>query len=228
MHILVTFATLVLPFLFFYIFSQFEKKVAPGQLFLDMFASLGRIIVAYLVSVIIGWGLAVLFYRGRRAIIALPVLDVLQSFPAFAVLPLAMYFWGPSEFTLIFFLFLAMVWPILFSVLSSLKLVKEEWREAVDMSGLSGLAYLRVFLLPVTIPGLITGSIIGMGEGWEALIATEIIVGSKLGLGNFFNVFGTNPRITALGIFGFLILIFVINKIIWLPLLDWSHRKMEE
>ena len=38
----------------------------------------------------------------------------------------------------------------------------------------------------------------------------------------------TNPKITFLGILGFLILIFSINKLIWTPLLDWSHGKMED
>lgn len=77
-------------------------------------------------------------------------------------------------------------------------------------------------------PGFITGSIVGLGEGWEALIATEIIVGMDTGLGNFFQTYSTNPKITAFGVLGFLILIFSINKVIWLPLLEWSHRKMEE
>ena len=141
---------------------------------------------------------------------------------------MAVFLWGPSNTTVIFFLIITVIWPIFFSIISSLKLIKHDWQEVVHIVGLSGYNYLRYFLVPVTVPGLITGSIIGLGEGWEALIATELIVNIKPGLGDFFKVFSHNVPITAFGILGFLIFIFSINKIVWIPLLEWSHRKMEE
>lgn len=226
-HLIATFLIIVAPFLFLLIFSRLAHIVTK-TLFEDLFISTGRLAIAYLIAAIFGWFFAVSFYRGKKAIIALPIFDVLQSFPTFAALPLAVFFWGRSNSVIIFFLVITVIWPILFSVFSSLKLVKHDWQEAVEMSGLSGLNYIRFFLLPVTIPGLITGSIIGLGEGWEALIATEIIVGIKPSLGVFFEGFSQNVSITVLGILGFLIFIFSINKILWLPLLEWSHRKMEE
>lgn len=227
LHILFTIFILVIPFLFLLVFSQFAG-IATKTLFLDLFISVGRLIVAYVMATILGWLFAVSFYKGKRAIIALPIFDVLQSFPTFAALPMAVLFWGPSNTTIIFFLVITVIWPIFFSIISSLKLIKHDWQEAVEIAGLSGFHYLRLFLLPLTVPGLITGSIIGLGEGWEALVATELIVRIKPGLGSFFEIFSHNVPITAFGILGFLIFIFSINKIVWLPLLEWSHRKMEE
>lgn len=226
-HLFITVAVVVAPFLFFLFFSQ-AVGIPVAKLFGDVFVSFWRLLIAYIFAAIIGWIFAVLFYRGKRAIIALPLFDVLQSFPTFAMLPLAMYVWGPSNRTIIILLILTIIWPVLFSILSSLKLIKHEWEEAAEMSGLSGMNYIKKFLLPASIPGLITGSIIGLGEGWEALIATEIIVNVKMGLGNFFQTFSHNPTITAFGVLGFLILIFSINKLLWMPLLDWSHRKTDE
>lgn len=159
---------------------------------------------------------------------ALPIFDVLQSLPTFAALPIAVFFWGKSNFTVIFFLVLAVIWPIFFSVISSLKLVKKDWEEVAEISGLSGFNSIRYFFWPVSVPGLITGSIIGLGDGWEALVATEIIVGIKGGLGNFFQGFSSNLTMTAFGMLGLLTLVFSINKLIWIPLLDWGHNKMEE
>jgi ABC-type nitrate/sulfonate/bicarbonate transport system permease component len=172
--------------------------------------------------------MAVAFFRGKRALVALPVFDVLQSFPTFAALPLAIYFWGPSNFTTIFFLIFTIIWPIFFAILSSLKLMKHEWDEVAEIYGLTGKEYLKKFLIPVSVPGLITGSIVGLGEAWEAVVATEIIVGMQSGLGPFFQSFAANSGVTVFGILGFLILIFSINKIIWIPLLDWSHSFIEE
>ncbi|MBI2451362.1 MAG: ABC transporter permease subunit [Parcubacteria group bacterium] len=226
-HILVTLLFIVVPFLFLLVFSRLAH-ITTGKLFSDLFISAGRLAAAYGLAAIIGWLSAVLFYHGKRAVIALPIFDVLQSFPTFAALPMAVFLWGHSNFVVIFFLIITVIWPIFFSIISSLKLIKRDWQEVAEIAGLSGFNYLKIFLLPITMPGLITGSIIGLGEGWEALVATEIITGVKSGLGGFFETFSRNIPITALGIFGFLIFIFSVNKLIWLPLLEWSHHKMEE
>ncbi len=226
-HLFVTFLFVAIPFVFFLLFANIVHIASP-VLFKDVFVSLYRMAIAYVIAAILGWLLAVAFYRGRRALVALPIFDVLQSFPAFAALPLVTFFLGPSNFTVIAFLTLAIIWPIFFSIISSLKLLRKDFHEVVEIFGVSGFDYVRRFLIPVSMPALITGSIIGLGDGWEILVATEIIVGVKSGLGGFFQLFSRNPAISAFGIFGFLLLIFTINRLVWLPLLEWSHRKMEE
>ena len=226
-HVLVTLIFVAMPFLFFLIFSQ-VAHLSLGTLMHDLLLSSIRLLIAYVFAAAIGWLCAVLFYRGKRADVALPVFDVLQSFPTFAALPIAITLWGASETTIIFFLVITIIWPIFFSIVSNLKMLRSDWREAVVIYRLKGWNYLRYFLWPASRAGLITGSIIGLGEGWEALIATEIIVSTKSGLGPFFSSVNTNPTVTAFGIFGFLLLIFSVNKLIWLPLLHWSHKHLEE
>lgn len=226
-HIFITLLFLVLPFAFFLVFSKFIS-ITAGALFSDIFSSLGRMAIAYLIAAVLGWACAVLLFKGKRAAVALPLFDVLQSFPTFAALPLTVYFLGASSLTIILFLVVTIIWPIFFSVISSLKLIQKDWEELVEIERLSRWQYLTLFLWPISITGLTTGTIIGLGDAWEAMIATEIIVGIKSSLGNFFDTFSKNPQITAFGILGFLILIFSINKLLWLPLLEWSHRRMEE
>lgn len=226
-HLIATFVGIIVPLLFLLAFSDIAH-VTVGHLVTDVSASVGRLFVAYVIATFLGWLGAVAFFRGRWSAIALPVFDVLQSFPTFAALPLATYAWGVSGLTVIIFLIFTIIWPIFFTVISGLRLIKHDWEEAVEIMGLTGWDYWKHFLLPVSIPGLITGSIVGLGDAWEAMVATEIIVGIKSGLGNFFQSFSRNPTVTVFGIFGFLLLIFSINKVIWLPLLEWSHRMMEE
>ncbi|MEJ0021380.1 MAG: ABC transporter permease subunit [Candidatus Doudnabacteria bacterium] len=190
--------------------------------------SIGRLFAAYVIAVLLGWSLATLFYRGILSHVVLPLFDILQSFPEFAILPFAVHYFGQSNFTVIFFLVLTIIWPVVFSVLSSLRLVKHEVEEAVEIYHLSGWNYFRKFILPLSIPGLVTGSIIGLGEGWGALVATEIIVKLPGGVGEFFQIHSLDTTITLLGILALLIIVFSINKLVWIPLLDASHRLMEE
>lgn len=218
---------MAIPFIFLLVFSQLAH-IAVGTLVTDLLVSFGRLLVAYIIAAILGWICAVAFYRGQRAAVALPLFDVLQSFPTFALLPLAITTFGPSNLTIMFFLVVTIIWPVFFSLISSLKLMRKDWQEAAAIYGVSGWLYLRKFLIPVSLPGLITGSIVGLGEGWEALVATEVIIGLHRGLGSFFQTYSHNVTITIFGIVGFLLVIFSINKVIWLSLLDWSHHRMEE
>lgn len=226
-HLVFTLLVVALPFVFLLAFSRLTH-IAAKTLFLDLFVSSARLGAAYVAAGVLAWSVAVTVYRGRAAVVFLPLFDVLQSFPTFAMLPLAVFFWGATSFTVIFFLVLTIIWPIFFSLISSLKLMKHEWTEAVSVSGLKGWPYVRMFLIPVSIPGFVTGSIVGLGEGWEALVATEVIVRNDIGLGSFFSAFSHDAGVTAFGVLGLLFLIFSVNKLVWLPLLEWSHHRMEE
>jgi len=226
-HLAITLAFVVAPFLFLLIFSKIGG-LNTSELFGNLGISLLRMFIAYIIALALAWILAVSFFRGKRALIALPLFDVVQSFPTFAALPLAVYFLGESNLTVIIFLVVTIIGSMLFSIISSLKLIRFDWEDAVKIYDVHGWSYVRKFLLPVSIPGLITGSIIGLGNGWQALIATEIIVQVKSGLGSFFSLFSNNFAITSFGILGFLILIFSINKLVWTPLLERWHSRMED
>jgi len=226
-HVVATIFVVAVPFLFLLFFSR-VVKIATSQLFEDVFISVFRLAVAYFIAAALGWLLAVWFYHGNRSHVALPLFDVLQSFPTFAAVPLATLYWGVNNFTVIFFLSVTIIWPVCFNVVSSLKQSRKDWVEAVEISRLSGWSYLKYYLWPVTVPGLITGSIISLGEGWEALVATEIIVNVTPGLGNFFQHFSNHPTITFFGIMGLLLIVFSVNKIVWTPLLEKSHLMLEE
>ncbi len=226
-HVAATLFFVFAPFAFVLIFSKLAHIAAP-ILLVDIAISIIRLFFGYIIAALLGWGLAIAFYRGKRAIVALPIFDVLQSFPTFAALPLAIWLWGPSNTTVIIFLVLTIIWPIFFSVVSAMKLIKHEWEEAAQIMNLRGWNFFKLFLLPISIPSLVTGSIIGLGEGWEAIVATEIIVGMKSGLGNFFSSYSANTGVTTFGILGLLLLIFSVNKILWLPLLEKTHEKLAE
>lgn len=226
-HLFFTFLIIILPLGFLILFTQVTKVALPAFLS-QLLLSTMRLFFAYIASFFLALAAGVLFGRGKLGDLMLPVFDVLQSFPTFATLPLAVTFFGASNRTVIVFLVLTIIWPILFSLVSALRGIKLGWEEAVKMANLSGWDYFRLFLWPVCVPGLITGSIIGLGEGWEALIATEIIVRARPGLGEFFSYHSTDAQVTFLGIFSFLLIIFSVNKLLWLPLLSSSHKKMIE
>ncbi len=226
-HLFVGFFILLLPLILLIIFSAITKLSFILSLESILISTI-RLGVAFIFATIIAWVLVVLLIRGKTENASLAVFDVMQSLPTFTILPIAVHYLGTSELTIILFLIITIIWPIIFSIVSSLKQVDQNWHDAVKISRIGGLDYIRYFLLPVTAPGIVTGAIIGLGDGWEALIATELLLQMNSGLGPFFNTFSTSSSTTLFGVIIFLSMIFVINKFVWLPLLEKSHRLIEQ
>ena len=227
LHLAIALSLVILPFLF--VAFVLPLSAADKQLFLyELIMSFLRLLAAYIISAVLALALAILFSRGKIGNIFLPIFDVLQSFPTFAMLPLAVYWLGPGNITVILFLVITIIWPMLFAIISSQKIIREDWEEAATIYGATGWKRLIYFALPISYPGFITGSIVGLGEGWEALVGSEIIVGLNGGLGEFFNSNGTNGRIVIFGVLALLLFIFALNKLLWLPLLEKSHKSLTE
>lgn len=222
-HLIVAFGILIFPLVALLVFA-FVTDLNFGEALYDLSISMWRLAIAFVIATVVAWILVVTLVGDRTDSPALAIFDVLQSLPTFVILPIAVHTFGQTEATIIAFLALTIIWPIIFSIVSSLKQVNRSWHEAVTISGLKGYDYIRYFLLPVTLPGVVTGAIIGLGEGWEALIATELLLHTKTGLGPFFSSFSDNTTMTLFGILIFLSIIFALNKFIWLPLLEKSHR----
>lgn len=226
-HLIVAFCLFLVPLLGLFLFSL-VSGISFYITVSDLLISSFRLGVAFVIATVLAWVLVIILIKGRTEAPALAFFDVFQSLPTFTILPIAVHYLGQSESTIIFFLTITIIWPIIFSIISSIKQVDQSWRDAVAMARVSGLDYIRYYLLPVTTPGIVTGAIIGLGDGWEALIATEIILQTKTGLGAFFQGFSNNSAETLLGVVVFLSVVFTINKLIWLPLLEKSHIMLEQ
>lgn len=227
-HLLLTFITIAAPFIYIIIFSEFTG-VKTGQVFIDLGTSFMRVLVAYAISVAVAIPLAFFLGQGKIGDFFLPIFDVLQSFPSFAILPLLVVWFGIGNAAAIFFLVITMAWPILFSVLSSLRLSRKDLEEAAFIFGARGWKKMFLFTLPLSLPGLITGSIVGIGEGWEAIVGAEII-GITPGIGGFLNNASSNgdTKVLAFGIIALLLFLFTLNKLIWIPLLKKTHDYAHE
>ena len=228
LHLAVTFFFIFLPLIALLIFTA-VVDVTIVDLLADFGVSLYRLLAAYLISVTLAWFLAVGFYKGKRALVALPIFDVLQSFPSFALFPLFVVWFGKAAVVTIFILIITMIWPMLFSLLSAQKQIRGELKEAAFIFGARENKYLLYVLFPLLFPAIVTGSIVAWGEAWEAIIAAEIIVGAG-GVGLYLAQAGTNnmPHVLIVGILLLLLLLFLLNKYIWLPLLNTSTKYQQE
>ncbi len=227
-HLVITFFVILLPLVFIAVFSR-VAGVSTNEVYLDLAASFFRIVVAYVFASILAVLFGIFLGQGKVGGFFLPLFDVLQSFPSFALLPLFTLWFGLGNIAAILFLIITIIWPILFSVVSSIHLVRKDLSEAAYIFGARGAKKFFSFTLPLTFPGFITGSIVGLGEGWDAIVGAEIL-GISPGIGNFLNTAAqhNNIPILAFGITALLLAVFSINKILLLPLLKKSHEYFHE
>lgn len=196
------------------------------QFFTGFLVSLSRVTVAYIISLTLALIIALIVNSAKFIEnVSVPILDVLQSFPSFALFPLLALWFGRTAVVTIIILVITMIWPILFTILSAQKGLRGDLVEAAHIFGARGSKLLVFVFLPLMFPAIVTGSIVAWGEAWEAIIAAEIIV-KVPGVGTYLVQTGEslNSQILLIGILLLLMLLFILNKYIWLPLLNLSTK----
>ena len=188
-----------------------------------------RLALAYGIALLLGTFIALLVGWSPFADALFPVFDILQNVPSFALIPFFIYFFGYTDQMIILFAVSSIIWPILFAILAAIKSAHMDLSDAATIFGARGLRRVFYYLAPLSFPAILTGSIVGVAIGWEAVIGAEIIA-NIAGFGEFIktaSATGINQAAVA-GMFVILIIVFVINRMIWAPLLAESAKRYAE
>lgn len=214
--------TLILTLVFVFGFREVDVYKFTSGFILSFI----RVLIAYLIALSLSIIIS-LFITVNKSVedIALPALDVLQSFPSFSVLPLLLTVFRQLDTVAVLILILAMIWPILFSILTGIKSQNQELLDAATVFGATGLKKITFITIPLIFPSLVTGSIVAWGEAWETILAAEIIIRIP-GVGTYLSEAGSknNSHVLIIGILLLLAVLFVLNKFFWIPLLNKSTK----
>jgi len=192
--------------------------------------SLSRVSIAYFIALILAVIVSLLVgISPKIEASVVPILDVLQSFPSFALFPVLVVWFGKTAMVTILILIVTMIWPILFTLLSAQKQIRSDLLDAAQAFGARGVKLLFHVLVPLLAPAVVTGSIVAWGEAWEAIIAAEIIVNLP-GVGTYLadSASQNNNSVLAIGVVLLLALLFILNKYIWLPLLNITTKYQQD
>jgi len=188
-----------------------------------------RLALAYGIALILGVSIALLVGWSPFGDYLFPVFDILQNLPSFALIPLFIYFFGFTSNMIILFAVSSIVWPILFAVLTAIKSAHKDLSDAATIFGARGWKRVPYYLAPLSYPAMLTGSIVGIAIGWEAVIGAEIIT-NVAGFGGFIKEASSSgiTQASIAGTFAILIIVFVINRLVWAPLLSESAKRYAE
>jgi NitT/TauT family transport system permease protein len=188
-----------------------------------------RLALAYGIALLFGVTIALIVGWSPFTDLLFPFFDILQNLPSFALFPLFIYFFGFTDLMIVLFAVSSIIWPILFAVLTAIKSAHTDLNDAATIFGATGISRITAYLAPLSFPAVLTGSIVGIAIGWEAVIGAEIIA-NIAGFGAFIknvDTSGISPTAIA-GALGILVIVFVINRLVWAPLLAESSRRYAE
>ncbi len=188
-----------------------------------------RLALAYVIALLLGVSIALLVGWSPFADYLFPVFDVLQNIPSFALIPIFIYFLGYTDQMIILFAVSSIIWPVLFAILTAIKNAHKDLNDAATIFGARGLRRVRHYLAPLSFPAILTGSIVGIAIGWESVIGAEIIADTS-GFGAFIKTASASgiDQASVAGMLAILIIVFVVNRLIWAPLLAESSRRYSE
>jgi ABC-type nitrate/sulfonate/bicarbonate transport system permease component len=147
-----------------------------------------------------------------------PLMELLRPIPPLAWIPLSILWFGIGDTQNQFIIFLAIFFPVLLNTISGVKSIEPNLIRAARCLGANDWDILLRVVLKAALPQIITGIRIGLGVGWMALVAAEL-VGATSGLGFLINDARTILRTD------FVIVGMVTIGIIGL-LIDWGIRSL--
>jgi ABC-type nitrate/sulfonate/bicarbonate transport system permease component len=150
--------------------------------------SLTMIGISVLISTLVGVPIGFLVGVNRYAAHALEgFLRFLQGISGIAWLPLAIIWFGFSHTTTLVIVIYTLIVPIIFNTMIGVRAIPENYVLALRSLGAGRLRLATDVYLPGALPSIVVGLRLGMGYGWRALIAAEMLV-RKGGLGDL--IFG--------------------------------------
>jgi NitT/TauT family transport system permease protein/taurine transport system permease protein len=165
------------------VWSALAAGFADRTLPVNIAVSLGRLLLSVAVAGTLGIALGIAVGISRTLATFLePLAAFFNAISGIIWLPLAVVWFGLSWKMLLFVIANSVFFIVFFNTLVGIRSVPRVYEQAVFTLGASRWRTIVDVLVPAALPGIIGGLRLGMGFGWRALIAAEL-VGATQGLG---------------------------------------------
>ncbi|KPI06212.1 ABC-type transporter, integral membrane subunit [Actinobacteria bacterium OK074] len=162
-----------------YLYDRTGLGVFGEPLLLGL-ATLARVVVLVTVATLVWVPVGVkIGFSPKLTRIAQPVVQVLASFPANFLFPLAVWFFLKTGLSIniggVFLMALGAQWYILFNSIAGAMAIPSDLREAMDDLGVRGWQRWKRLIIPGIFPSYVTGGITASGGAWNASIVSEVV-----------------------------------------------------
>lgn len=148
-----------------------------------VWASLWRVLAAYLLAIAVGVFLGVLFGCSHRFHdYCYPIFELLRPIPPIAWIPLIIMWLGIGESSKIAICFIGSIVPILVNTYFGVSNLDPTYLKFAKILGAGQQALLTQVILPGALPNILTGMKVALSSGWVCVLAAEMIA-AREGLG---------------------------------------------
>ena len=154
-----------------------------GVLLKYIVASLFRVTWGFLLAILVGVPFGLILGWNRHAAMAFnPLIQIFRPISPIAWIPVAILWFGVTDVSPVFLIFLASVFPITVSSMAAVQNMQPVYVRAARNFGLNNLQLFRKVIFPACLPQIFTGLRIALGIAWLVVVAAEMIaVNSGLG-----------------------------------------------
>ena len=173
-------------------------------------------LVSLLFGVPLGFAIGSNIYAARSLGL---FLRFFQGVSGISWLPLAIIWFGFTDTTVLVIVVYTLVVPVIFNTMLGVRAIPENYALALRSLGAGRLKIVKDVYLPGALPSIVVGLRLGMGYGWRALIAAEMLV-RQGGLGDLIfgaRTFGQIDRIMS-GMIVIGVLYVVVDRLIVQPI----------
>jgi NitT/TauT family transport system permease protein len=206
------------------------SSAADGTLLSAAWVTLKRLLSGYVAGIVLGVPLGLLCARFRSAQDTLGTMALgLQTLPSVCWAPLALLWFGQTEWAVFFITFMGSLWSISLAVEGGVRNVPPIYQRAARTMGSRGLHTWVFVALPAALPFIVSGMKQGWAFAWRSLMAAEIYVTilTGFGLGHLLH-YGRelNAMEQVIGIMLLIVGIgLLVDRLLFLPWERFMHRR---
>ena len=199
-----------------------------------------RMVAAMVLSLLCTFVFGAWAAKSRRAeIVIIPFIDVMQSVPPLAFLPLTLtFFLGlfpgqifGAELASIFLVFTSQAWNMVFAMYHACRTIPRDLKDLSDSMRLGAWRRFWALEAPYGAPSLIWNAMMSMAGSWFFVVASEAFsVGATNinlpGVGSYVALAVEKHNFVAIGwaILTMLVVILVTDQLVFRPLVAWSEK----
>ena len=174
--------------------NELMKLLARGDLTMHIMVSLWRVLVGLIVASLIAIPLGFILSKSYLIEILNPMLRFLSQANPFTLGPIFILFFGVGELVKVSMIAWACIWPILFNVITGIKVVDPALEKSAKALNISPFQNFIKILLPSVGPWIYTGLSTGVEISFFMVVAAEMI-GTSAGLGWLVHNAGMNNKV---------------------------------
>ena len=174
-----------------YLGVMMVDPLAGRTLPFHLWASLQRVFIGFIISVLIGVPLGLLMALNRFINhLVKPIFDLLKPMPPISWISLSILWFGIGETSKVFIIIIGAIVPCVINSFNGIRLVDPELYDVIRMLGGNRRKEILEVTFPAAFPAIFAGIQISLSVAWTCVLAAEL-VGAREGMG-FIIILGMN------------------------------------